>query len=79
MERREFISLLGGAAAARGAGAAARHTGDRVSRRRFAQFQSGHGRVPTGSERNRLRRGPRRGHRISVGGRAIRSVVRAGG
>jgi hypothetical protein len=32
MKRREFISLLGGAVAARGAGAAAGDAGDRVSR-----------------------------------------------
>jgi hypothetical protein len=35
MKRREFIALLGGVAA-RGAGAAASHAGDRVSQQRIA-------------------------------------------
>jgi hypothetical protein len=37
------------------------------------------GRFPSRSQRNRLRRGPERGDRISLGARPIRSIVRAGG
>src|SRR4029450_13947597 len=36
------------------------------------------GRFPSRSQGNRLRRGPERGDRISLGARPIRSIVRAG-
>ena len=82
MKRREFITLLGGAAAlaARGARAAAGDAGDRVSPRRFARAErASRGGVPPGPERNRLCRGPERRDRIPLGGRSLRSTAGAGG
>src|SRR5215470_17040975 len=58
-----------GCVAARGGRAAGGDAGDRVSQRRVACRVPTHGGcIPSGPARIRLRRGPQRGDRISLGG-----------
>ena len=74
MNRRELMLLLGGAmTAARSAARAAEgDAGDRLPRRRVARRRLAVcGRVPPGTERNRLRRGTKRGDRIPLGGGSL--------
>ena len=82
MKRREFITLLGGAAAlaARGARAAAGDAGDRISSSRIARRIRGpSARIPPGPERTGYRRGRERGDRIPLGRQSNRSAAGAGG
>src|SRR5262245_41441034 len=75
LRRREFITLLGGGAAARGAGAAA-GAGDWLSRGCFARSvcKPVAGVSPA---RNWLSRGTRRDGRVSLGGKPSRSASSA--
>src|SRR2546423_13399940 len=62
----------GGRMAAGGARAAETDAGDRLARQRFAQPEFAEcGRVPPGTERNRLCRGPKCSDRVPLGGRAL--------
>ena len=82
MNRREFITLLGGAAV-RGRSRRAHSSGDAgdwLSVRWFGGSErKSRGGVPRGTGGDRLRRGPERRHRISLGGQCARSVAGIGG
>src|SRR5262249_30645735 len=80
--RRELLVALGGAAAwplaARGQQPAMPVVG-LLSPLSPGPAEHVLGGIPPGSCRNRLRRGPERCHRVSLDGRALRPVPRAGG
>jgi hypothetical protein len=81
MRRREFVTLVGGAAVVwpRTAQQPAVPVIGFLGSRLPDSDAHLRGRVSSAPERSRLRRGPKRGHLISLGGKSIRATAGVGG